>query len=46
MKPHGSIRVIRMWCDERTDTVLRCFVNPDGLNCGDLLVNVVPELTS
>jgi hypothetical protein len=35
-----------MWCGIRTDPVLKCFVNPEGLSYGDLLVSVVPELTS
>jgi hypothetical protein len=46
MKPHGFVRVVRMWCGIRTDTVLRCFDNPEGLNCGDMLVGMVPELSS
>jgi hypothetical protein len=46
MKPHGSIRVVRMWCRIRTDPILRCFDNSEGLSCGDLLVGVVPELLS
>jgi hypothetical protein len=46
MKSHGSIRVVRMWCGIHTDPVLRCFVNPEGLSCGDLLVSMVTELTS
>jgi hypothetical protein len=46
MKPHGSARVVRMWCGERTDLVLRCFINPEGLRYGDLLVGMVPELMS
>jgi hypothetical protein len=46
MRPHCSIRVVRMWCSKCTDPVLRCFVNPKGLNCGDLLVGVVLELMS
>jgi hypothetical protein len=46
MKFHGSIWVIRMWCEIHTDPVLRCFVNMEGLSCGDLLVGVVLELTS
>jgi hypothetical protein len=46
MKPHGSIRVVRMWCRIRTDTVLRRFDNPEGLSYGDLLVCMVPELSS
>jgi hypothetical protein len=28
----GSIRVVRRWHDVRTDPVLRCFDNPEGLN--------------
>jgi hypothetical protein len=35
-----------MWCGMRTDPVLRCFDNPEGLRCGYLLVNIVPELSS
>jgi hypothetical protein len=27
-----------------TDSVLRCFVNPEGLNCEDLLEGAIPEL--
>jgi hypothetical protein len=46
MKPHGSVRVVRLWCDMRTDPVLRCFNNPKGLSYRDLLVDVVPELLS
>jgi hypothetical protein len=46
MKSHGSVWVVRMWCGERTDPVLRCFVNPEGLSCVDLLVGMVPELMS
>jgi hypothetical protein len=46
MKPHGSIRVVRMWCSIRTDPVLRCLENLEGLSCGDLLVDVVLELMS
>jgi hypothetical protein len=46
MKSHGSIRVVRMWCGIRLNPVLRCFVNPEGLSCGDLLVGVVLELAS
>jgi hypothetical protein len=44
--PHGSVRVVRMWCRIRKDPILRLFMNPDGLNCGALLVSVVLELTS
>jgi hypothetical protein len=43
MKPHGSIQVIRKWCDVCTDPVLRCFDNSEALNYGDLLVGVVPK---
>jgi hypothetical protein len=39
MKPHGFIRVVRMWCGIRTDSVLRSFDNLKGLSCGDLLVS-------
>jgi hypothetical protein len=46
MKPHGSIRVVRMWCGEHTYPILRCFVNPKGLNYGGLLVGMVLELVS
>jgi hypothetical protein len=46
MKPHSSIQVVRIWCGERTNPVLMCFINPEGLSCGDLLVGVVPELVS
>jgi hypothetical protein len=37
---------LEMWCKIHTDPVLRCFVNPEGLNCGDLQVGVVPEHSS
>jgi hypothetical protein len=46
MKSHGSIWVVRMWCEIHTDLVLRCFVDPEVLSCGDLLVTVVPKLIS
>jgi hypothetical protein len=46
MKSHNSVWVVRMWRSERTDPVLRCFVNPEGLTNGDLLVGVVPKLAS
>jgi hypothetical protein len=46
MKFHGSVRVVRMWCDIRTKHVLKCFDNPEGLSYGNLLVGVVPELMS
>jgi hypothetical protein len=29
-----------------TDPVLRCFSNPEGLNCMDVLEGMVPELMS
>jgi hypothetical protein len=44
MKLHGSIQVVR--CSVHTNHVLRCFDNPEGLNCGDLLVGVVLEFPS
>jgi hypothetical protein len=31
-KPHGSIQVVRMWCGIRTNPVLKCFINLEGLN--------------
>jgi hypothetical protein len=43
MKPHGSIRVVRLGCSECTNPVVRCFINREGLNYGDLLVGVVHE---
>jgi hypothetical protein len=46
MKPHSSIRFVRMWCGEHTNPVLKCFPNSERLNCGDLLVGMVLELTS
>jgi hypothetical protein len=46
MKPLGSVRVVRMWYGIHTDPVLRCFMDTEGLNYRDLLVGVVPELTS
>jgi hypothetical protein len=46
MKSHGSIRVVKMWCRIHTDPILRCFMDPEGLTYGDLLVGIVPELTT
>jgi hypothetical protein len=46
MKSHGSIQVVRMWCSECTDLVIRCFVNLEGLIYGNLLVGMVLELAS
>jgi hypothetical protein len=46
MKPHGSVWVVRMCYSECTDPVLRCFINPEGLSYGDLLVSMVFELAS
>jgi hypothetical protein len=46
MKPHASVRVIRKWCVLRTDPVLRCFDNAEGLNNGDFLVGIVPKFSS
>jgi hypothetical protein len=40
MKPHGSVQVVRVWCGIRTNPVLRCFDNPEGLNYGNLLLGV------
>jgi hypothetical protein len=46
MKPHGYVRVVRVWCGISTDPVLRCFDKPEGLSCENLLVAVVPKLSS
>jgi hypothetical protein len=46
MKPHGSVRVFRKWCNKRTNLVLRCFDNLEGLNYGDMLVGIVPKFSS
>jgi hypothetical protein len=46
MKPHSSIRVVKKWCGVRTNPDLRCFNNPEGLNCGDFVVGVVPKLAN
>jgi hypothetical protein len=43
----GSVQVVRKVCDVRTDPVLRCFNNPEGLNkLGTCLVGVVPTFMS
>jgi hypothetical protein len=44
MNSHDSVWVVRMWYRIRTDPILRCFVNLEGLSCRDLLVGMVPEL--
>jgi hypothetical protein len=46
MKPRGSIRVVKMWHGICTDPLLRCFDNPEGLSCGNLVVSMVPVLSS
>jgi hypothetical protein len=46
MKPHSSVRVVRMWRGICTDPILRCFNNLEGLSHWDLLVSVVPEPVS
>jgi hypothetical protein len=35
-----------MWCGIRTNPVLSCFMNPEGLNYEDMLESVVPELAN
>jgi hypothetical protein len=35
-----------MWCDICTDPILKHFNNVKGLNCRNLLVNVVLELAN
>jgi hypothetical protein len=34
-----------LWCGIHTDRILRCFINPKGLNYEDFLEGVVPELS-
>jgi hypothetical protein len=46
MKSHGSVKVVIMWCGISTNPVLRCFLDSEGLNYRDLLVSVIPELTT
>jgi hypothetical protein len=50
MKPHYFVWVVKKWYGVRTDHTLRCFDNPKGLNCGDLLASRrgsrVPELAN
>jgi hypothetical protein len=46
MKPHGSAQVVRIWCGIHTNHVHKCFDNLEGLNCGNLVVGMVPELSS
>jgi hypothetical protein len=46
MKPHSSVRDVKMWCGICTDPILRCFNNLEGLSCGDLLVGVGLELAN
>jgi hypothetical protein len=46
MKPHGSVWVVRKWCGVCNNPILKCFDNPEGLNCGDFLVGRVPELAN
>jgi hypothetical protein len=35
-----------MWCSVCTDPILRCFDDLKGLNYRDLILGVVPELSS
>jgi hypothetical protein len=46
MKSRGSVWVIRMWCRISINPVIRCYVDPEGLNYGNLVVGVLPELMS
>jgi hypothetical protein len=46
MKPHDSVRVVRMPCCIHTGLVLRFFDDPEDLSYGDFLVGVVLELSS
>jgi hypothetical protein len=33
-----------LWCGICTDPIPRCVNNLEGLNCGDLLEGVIPDL--
>jgi hypothetical protein len=46
MKPNGSVRVVKMWCDIHTDPVLGSFDDLGELNYRNLLVSMDPKLTS
>jgi hypothetical protein len=46
MKPHSSVQVVRKWCGMHTNPILRCFDNPEGMNCENLLVGIVLELAN
>jgi hypothetical protein len=41
MKPHSSVRFVKLGCGKGTNPVLKCFVNLEGLKCRDLLVGMV-----
>jgi hypothetical protein len=41
MKPHGSVRVVRLGCGKCTNSVIRCFISSEGLNCRDMLEGMV-----
>jgi hypothetical protein len=36
MKPHGFTQVVKRWCGVRTDPILGCLDDPEGLNNGYL----------
>jgi hypothetical protein len=38
--------LLELWCGIRIDPILRCFANPERLNCEDLLQGIVPKLVS
>jgi hypothetical protein len=46
MKPYDYVQVVRMWCGICIIPVLECFDNPEGLSCKNMLVGVVPKLSS
>jgi hypothetical protein len=46
MKPHVFVWVVKMRCGIHTNPIVWYFDNLEGLSCRDLLVIVVPELTS
>jgi hypothetical protein len=46
MNSHSSIQVVRMWYGIHIDPVLSCFMDLEQPNYRDLIVGVIPELTS
>jgi hypothetical protein len=44
MRPHGSVRVVKKWCGMRTNPILKCLDNPEGLNNGYLISGHGPQV--